>query len=620
MKNFYGEKFINIQNIISTKLIFDKNTDRKKRRIEQIQKRQKYLNETDSLKAEKSTFNSTQTPTKIDELNFTLQSFLKKNQKLNYNFNLENNNINNNILSLNLFNENEKENEDNCFEEKEINISDINCNINDLNNEESIKFNNIINNISSSEYAKKFCSSKIKSFIQFNNNLIAKNKIKKSSPSYLLALFPEILKNKKISSSNYTVNDIIKEENEIENLTKENNEKSIKLINQNLNTENKNFEKKIFHKKSKSGNCIQKLLNVKIESLLNFNKNNQVKNNNLLNHVLCNFKTISPFYKKIYFSPFKNYYSNKTPRKQPISNYKNKTNKMNKTKFEINKIKIQLNKSKNELNKSRKNLNKSINGINKSKKNINQDKNELNKSKKDLSKSINKCNNSKKDFNKNELSKSKKDLSRSMNKLNKSKKDLNKSKNELSKSKKELSKSINRINNSKKDLNKNKNDLNKTNEINRKIKNNINTNIRNIIMNLHNQNKKIALSSKSEKSKLKIFTYNSYLCSKSLNNHFKNKSSFISPFYNKKESKTFRNNNIKIIKKNDFKLFDLKKSLQSKINNQYHKIKSVNSLIIPLSHLYEQKNINLTHSSFLKVNYSYKIKNDLKKMNLSPLK
>ena len=104
MKNFYGEKFINIQNIISTKLIFDKNTDRKKRRIEQIQKRQKYLNETDSLKAEKSTFNSTQTPTKIDELNFTLQSFLKKNQNLNYNFNLENNNINNNILYLNLLN------------------------------------------------------------------------------------------------------------------------------------------------------------------------------------------------------------------------------------------------------------------------------------------------------------------------------------------------------------------------------------------------------------------------------------------------------------------------------------------------------------------------------------
>ena len=72
-------------------LIFDGEYLNGKRRIEQIQKRQKYLNETDSLKAEKSTFNSTQTPTKIDELNFTLQSFLKKNQDLNNNSNIENN-------------------------------------------------------------------------------------------------------------------------------------------------------------------------------------------------------------------------------------------------------------------------------------------------------------------------------------------------------------------------------------------------------------------------------------------------------------------------------------------------------------------------------------------------
>ena len=634
--NLFGEKFINIQNLLSTKLIFDKNTDRKKRRIEQIQKRQKYLNETDSLKAEKSTFNSTQTPTKLDELNFTLQSFLKKNQELNNNFNIENNCINNNILSLNLFYE--KENEEEICEEKELNISDINCNIYDLNNEESIKFNNIINDISSSEYAKNFCSSKLKSFIQLNNNLIAKNKIKKNSPSYLLALFPEMLKNKKISSSNYTVNEIIKEENEIENLTKENNEKSIKLINKTLNTENKNFEKKIFHKKSKSGNCIQKLLNNKIEYLLNFNKNNQVKNNNLLNHVLNNFKTISPYYKKIYFSPFKNYDSNKTPRKKPISNYKITTNQMNKTKIEINKIKKQLNKSKNELSKSKKDLNKSKNELSKSKKDIiSKCKNELSKSKKDisiskneLSKSINGINKIKKDLNKskNELSKSKKDiriykneLSKIINGMNRSKKNLYKSKNELSKSKKDIRIYKNELSKSKKDISKSKNELIKSkNEINRKIKNNINSNIKNIIMNIHNQNKKISLSNKSEKSKFKIFTYNSYSCSKNLNHHFKNKSSFISPFYNKKESKTFRNNNLKIINKNNFGLFDLKKSLQLKINNQEQKIKDVNSLIIPLYHFLENKNINLTYSSFLKVNYSYRNKNYLKKMNLSPLK
>ncbi len=670
--NFFVEKFINIQNLLSTKLIFDKNTDRKKRRIEQIQKRQKYLNETDSLKAEKSTFNSTQTPTKIDELNFTLQSFLKKNQDLNNNSNIENNYINKNLLSLNLFYEKEIENEEQFFEEKEVNISNINCNINELNNEESIKFNNLINDISSSEYAKKFCSSKLKSFIQLNNNLIAKNKIKNNSPSYLLALFPEILKNKNFISSNYTVNEIIKEENEIENLTKENNEKSIKLINKTLNTENKDFEKKIFHKKSKSGNCIQKLLNNKIEYLLNFNKNNQVKNNNILNHVLNNFKTISPYYTKLYFSPLKNQYSNKTFRKKPISNYKNTNNKINKSinginksKKDLNKSKKDLNKSKNELSKSIKDLSKSIIGINKSKNYLQKSKNELSKSKKDISKtknelinSINGMNKSKKDLKtiKNELSKSKKDISKTKNELNKSKKDLSKiinrmnkckkdiktikneiskSKKDISKSKNELNKSINGMNKSRKDLSKSKNELSKSkkdlskskneiskskNEISRKIKNNINTNIKNIIMNIHNQNKKVSLSNKSEKTKLKIFTYNSYSCSKSLNTHFKNKSSFIAPFYNKKESKTFRINNLKIINKNNFGLFDLKKSLQLKINNQDQNIKNVNSLIFPISHILEKKNINLTYSSFLKVNYSYRNKNNLKKMSLSPLK
>ncbi len=30
--NFFVEKFINIQNLLSTKLIFDKNTDRKKKK------------------------------------------------------------------------------------------------------------------------------------------------------------------------------------------------------------------------------------------------------------------------------------------------------------------------------------------------------------------------------------------------------------------------------------------------------------------------------------------------------------------------------------------------------------------------------------------------------------
>ena len=235
MKNqiFNDDKCLNIQTLISHKIIFDKNTDRKKRRIEQIQKRKKYLNETDSLKAEKSTFNSTQTPTKLEDFNFTFQSFIKKNYEQDTN---NSNHISdaNNIIEVNQFSINTLlENNENEYvnlmnEDKEINISDIDCNINELNNDDNN--NKIIFDTSSKEYAKNFCSSNLKSFIQLNNNLIAHNKNKKNTPSYLLALCPDSLKNNKKSSSNYMVNETIKEENEIEVLTKENNNNEKKCI------------------------------------------------------------------------------------------------------------------------------------------------------------------------------------------------------------------------------------------------------------------------------------------------------------------------------------------------------------------------------------------------------
>ena len=158
---FNNDKYLNIQTLISNKLIFDKNSDRKKRRIEQIQKRKKYLNETDSLKAEKSTFNSTQTPTKLEDFNFTFQSFIKKNYEQDTN---NSNHISdaNNIIEVNQFSINTLlENNENEYvnlmnEDKEINISDIDCNINELNNDDNN--NKIIIDTSSKEYAKNFCS------------------------------------------------------------------------------------------------------------------------------------------------------------------------------------------------------------------------------------------------------------------------------------------------------------------------------------------------------------------------------------------------------------------------------------------------------------------------------
>ena len=328
---FNNDKYLNIQTLISNKLIFDKNSDRKKRRIEQIQKRKKYLNETDSLKAEKSTFNSTQTPTKIEDFNYNFQSYIKKNyeESNNNNINDVNNIIEVNQFSINPFLENtEKENENLINEDKEINISDIDCNINEENNDNNN--NKGIINPSSKEYAKNFCSSNLKSFIQLNNNLIAHNKNKKNTPSYLLALCPDSLKNNKKSSSNYMVNETIKEENEIEVLTKENNNNEKKCIkvkkNKDLLIETRNIHKKISHKKSKSGNCIKELLinypNKINQYIFNIHKN---KNKNLLTHVLNNYKTISPCSKTVYNSPLKK--SNQTSRGTSFSN--NSNNKKN---------------------------------------------------------------------------------------------------------------------------------------------------------------------------------------------------------------------------------------------------------------------------------------------------
>ena len=107
-------------------------------------------------KKEKSIFNTTQTQTKIEDFIF----ILKKNYEINFNItyslnNEENNKKEINQISLNPFFENENINEKEFNEDKQINISDIDFNNNELSNNNNN--NNLINNISSKEYAKKFC-------------------------------------------------------------------------------------------------------------------------------------------------------------------------------------------------------------------------------------------------------------------------------------------------------------------------------------------------------------------------------------------------------------------------------------------------------------------------------
>ena len=58
MKNqiIYEDKYLNIKNNFLSKLSFDKNLDRKKKKNWTILRRKKHLNETDSLKKKKKVF------------------------------------------------------------------------------------------------------------------------------------------------------------------------------------------------------------------------------------------------------------------------------------------------------------------------------------------------------------------------------------------------------------------------------------------------------------------------------------------------------------------------------------------------------------------------------------
>ena len=223
------------------------NSNRTLKRLEQMQRRKDSLFETDSLKLNKNLFES--------ENNISKQIFLSiknlsgnildkhfystsdnhkikeeeseknnddKISELDFDINYDNvnNGINNKII-----NNEEIENDD-----VEVNISDLDCEIDcENNNNEETEIDT-----SSNEYAKHFLCSNSKSFIPFNNNLIARAAAQKekNTPSYIFALCPELfnkdknLNNKDIISENYAVKDAIKEENENEII------KPIKIINQ----------------------------------------------------------------------------------------------------------------------------------------------------------------------------------------------------------------------------------------------------------------------------------------------------------------------------------------------------------------------------------------------------
>ena len=209
---------------------------------------------------------------------------------------ISNENQNNNNLNEDIKNDNDNnEEEDNV----ELNISNLELDINQFDSESN---NNIQNddftllNENSNEFAKKYLSTKSKSFIKFNNNLTARVAAQgqNSSPSYMLALCPELIENsdkKNMIKENYAVTDAISEEIESDtftprqsnNLNTKEKEKNVNKYNNSLCEEEKQLinisdKKNATDKKFKKNNhhiFIQK----------NPNKNNKTK---IIKTKICN--------------------------------------------------------------------------------------------------------------------------------------------------------------------------------------------------------------------------------------------------------------------------------------------------------------------------------------------
>ena len=255
---------IKFNSIFSKKTVYDMNSDRVKKRMAQMQKRRACLADTISPDNSKKKLNNvplnnddiSQKPNKEIEkkINLNEDLLLSPSTLTNSNSNYTNNNLDNNKnskIETNIFYPidtpttgiiESKEDDD-----IEVNISDLNdisleynddnndkdnnlenilnSQINDNNNNnnnENVNNKNKITDMNSNEFAIQFLSSNNKSFIHFNNNLVARAAAQndKNTPSYILALCPELMykssneKNKEIIQENYAVKDIIKEEDE----------------------------------------------------------------------------------------------------------------------------------------------------------------------------------------------------------------------------------------------------------------------------------------------------------------------------------------------------------------------------------------------------------------------
>lgn len=239
----------------SNLLIFDKNSERAKRRISQMQKRKAILNTTDSIKIE----STVQSSIILREDSRLSNGILQKSEK-----------------SIQKKNESSKEKDKTEDENAEVNISDLDCTIEDS-TPRSLQQNS-------------FNHSHNSSFIKLNNQLAIKKinmeKDCNSISSYLLALNEDIEK-KRIDLH---INDIIQEERERESPSQS---QKFEFSKKNKNNqENKGYHNK--NSKSQISLALNTIIPVKINnkkkcilneySLFHLKKTNRIQKYNQFIH------------------------------------------------------------------------------------------------------------------------------------------------------------------------------------------------------------------------------------------------------------------------------------------------------------------------------------------------
>ena len=317
--NNYAPLTQNISNLI----LFDISSERAKRRINQIQRRKAGLSETDSLKYETSTVQSSipfNEETSVIILGQNASNVVPTMNSCSHT-------IANAVAASNKHVSTSQITEDSNESEIHLNVSDLNSSLTTMDNKDNeikaytTRDNNVNSNSCNLVYANMNCKANCKSFIHFNNNLRLKaslntNALKCCTNSYLMALSSssniQYCCNDSVGDSNtntnmkskmefqYTVKDVIQEEDKCFNCNNNSNSNSnVNYGNENDNNNNCNDDSQHSIKLS-NVNSLQYINNFRRKCCFSYQHFVHTKSDLHLQHSknVCS-ESISPFKNKL---------------------------------------------------------------------------------------------------------------------------------------------------------------------------------------------------------------------------------------------------------------------------------------------------------------------------------